>query len=407
MERNVKLLISVIVPVYNDELFLQRCLDSILAQTYDALEILLIDDGSLDGSGQICDEYQLKDDRIKVVHKLNEGTVSARECGLRRAQGKLVSFIDGDDWIDSDMYEKLIDFYFQEDCPDMVSSGLIYEYPECGEQKIQLDGTKTGRYDKNDIEQELLPILIYNPLTGHNTILTSVCTKLIDKAVAQKAMSYMRYSLTLGEDGAYVYFLACCCSSLAVIKEAFYHYEQHKDSQNYKFTSDAYKRLIELKEVMMEGMEDLGWRKCIYIREQINYYVWNYLSRTIEEQFHLGIGRFIYLFPFARCSKGCTLLLYGAGVIGRSYFKCLENGRYAEKIIWADKNYKKLRDSGLNVVSVDEALQQHYDYIVIAIENEAVARLIMEEFLMQGITEEKIIWEKPVRILPYVNDIGE
>lgn len=406
MER-YKPLISVIVPVYNDELFLHRCLDSILNQTYDVLEILLIDDGSTDASGQICDEYQLKDDRIKAIHKLNEGTVSARKCGLKYAHGELVSFIDGDDWIDSDMYETLMDVYFQADCPDMISSGLIYEYPEYGEQRVLLDGAENGRYDKHDIEQELLPVLIYNPLTGHNTILTSVCTKLIYKEAAQKAMDYMRYSLTLGEDGAYVYFLACCCSSLVVIKKAFYHYEQHKDSQNNKFTLDAFKRLIELKEVMIEGMGGLGWKKYIYIKEQINYYVWNYLSRTIEEQFHLGIGRFLYLFPFARCSKGSTLLLYGAGVVGRSYVKCLESGMYAEKIIWADKNYKELRDSGLDVVSVDEALQQYYDYIVIAIEDEAVARLIIEKFLMQGITEEKIIWEKPVRILPYVNDIGE
>ena len=355
----------------------------------------------MDDSGKICDEYQLKDSRIKVVHKLNEGTVSAREYGIRHAQGKLVSFIDGDDWIDKVMYEKLMDFYFQEDCPDMVSSGLICEYPESGVQKILLDGAENRRYNKSDIEQELLPVLIYNPLTDYNVILTSVCTKLVDRTVALKAMGYMRYSLTLGEDGAYVYFLACCCSSLAVIKKAFYHYEQHKGSQNFNFTTDAYKRLIELKEVMTEGMSSLGWEKCVYVREQISYYVWNYLSQIIEEQFHLGIGRFMYLFPFARCSVGCTLLLYGAGVIGRSYVRCLEKSKFAEKIIWADKNYKELQDSGLRVVSAEEALQQCYDYIVIAIEDEVVAKSIMEDFLMRGIMKEKLIWEKPIRIMLY------
>lgn len=395
----MKPLISVIVPVYNNAPFLHRCVDSILKQTYDVLEILLIDDGSLDGSGKICDEYQLKDNRIKVVHKSNEGTVSARECGIHHAQGKLVSFIDGDDWIDSGMYERLMDFYFQEECPDMVSSGLIYEYPESGVQRVLLDGAENGRYDKHDIEQALIPVLIHNPLTDHNSILTSVCTKLVDRTVALKAMEYMRYSLTLGEDGAYIYFLVCCCSSLAVIKEAFYHYEQHEGSQNYKFTSDAYKRLIELKEVMTEGISSLGWQKCVHVREQINYYVWNYLSQIIEEQFHLGIGRFMYLFPFAKCSGGCTLLLYGAGVVGRSYVKCLEKSKFAKKIIWADKNYKELQDSGLCVVSAEEALQQQYDYIVIAIEDEMVAKLIMENFLRQGIKREKLIWEKPIRIM--------
>lgn len=397
----MKPLISVIVPIYNNVLFLRRCVDSILKQTYDVLEILLIDDGSSDGSEKICDEYQLKDSRVKVVHKRNEGTVSARECGIRCAQGKLVSFIDGDDWIDSDMYENLIDFYFQANFPDMVSSGLIYEYPESGIQRILLDGAENGRYDKCDIEQTLLPVLIYNPLTNNNSILTSVCTKLIDRTIAQKAMECMKYSLTLGEDGAYVYFLVCYCSSLAVMKKAFYHYEQHKNSQNYKFTLDAYKRLIELKEVMTEGTDSLGWKKCTLIKEQINYYVWNYLSQIIEEHFHLGIGRFMYLFPFARCDKGCTLLLYGAGMVGKAYMRCLEKSKFAEKIIWVDKNYKELQDSGLHVISIEDALQQYFDYIVIAIENETTAKLIMENFIMQGITKEKLIWEKPIRIMLY------
>lgn len=401
MERYVKPLISVIVPVYNDAPFLHRCVDSILNQTYDVLEILLIDDGSVDNSGNICDEYQLKDDRVKVVHKSNEGTVSARECGVRNAQGELVSFIDGDDWIDSNMYEKLIDFYFQQNCPDMVSSGLIYEYPESGRQRILRDGAENGRYDKHDIEQVLIPTLIYNPLFDHNSILTSVCTKLIDKTVARKAMGYMEDSLTLGEDGAYVYFLTCCCSSLAVIEEAFYHYEQHENSQNNRFNVEVYGKLMELKEAMTKGMDRLGWKDCVHVQEQINYYVWDYLSRVIEAQFQLGISRFMYLFPFARCEKGCTLLLYGAGTVGKAYVRCLEKSKFAKKIIWVDKKYKELQDGGLNVVSVKAALQQHFDYIVIAIDDEMAARSIMEEFLTEGILKEKLIWEKPIRIIPY------
>ena len=402
MEQHIKPLISVIVPVYNDAPFLHRCVDSILSQTYDALEILLIDDGSVDGSGKMCDEYQLKDDRVKVVHKLNGGTVSARECGIRHAQGKIVSFIDGDDWIDCGMYEKLIDFYFQENCPDMISSGLICEYPESGRQRILLDGAENGRYSKHSIEQVLLPTLIYNPLIEHNSILTSVCTKLVDKDVAQKAMGYMEHSLTLGEDGAYVFFLVCCCSSLAVIKEAFYHYEQHEDSQNNKFNLEVYGKLTELKEVMTKGISSLGWKDCVHVQEQINYYVWDYLSKAIEAQFHMGISRFVYLFPFARCNKGSTLLIYGAGAVGKAYVRCLEKSNFAEKIIWVDKNYKKLQDSGLSVVSAEEALQQYYDYIVIAIEDEPVAESVMEKFLMQGILKEKLIWEKPIRIIPYI-----
>ena len=102
--------VSVIVPVYNTEKYLHRCIDSILAQTFTDFEVLLIDDGSKDGSGKICDEYSAKDSRIRVFHKENGGVSSARNLGLRNAQGEWIIFIDSDDWISEsmlhDMHEK-------------------------------------------------------------------------------------------------------------------------------------------------------------------------------------------------------------------------------------------------------------------------------------------------------------
>lgn len=102
-----KELITVVVPVYNTELYLKRCVDSILNQTYKCLEILLVDDGSPDNSGVLCDEYADKDERIKVIHKKNGGLSSARNAGIDRASGKYISFIDSDDFIDKDMIERL------------------------------------------------------------------------------------------------------------------------------------------------------------------------------------------------------------------------------------------------------------------------------------------------------------
>lgn len=99
--------ISVIVPVYNVEAFLPKCLDSVTGQTYRNLEILLIDDGSTDSSGQICDQYARKDSRIRVIHQENQGLAAARNTGLDEAAGAYVAFVDSDDWIDRDMYEFL------------------------------------------------------------------------------------------------------------------------------------------------------------------------------------------------------------------------------------------------------------------------------------------------------------
>ncbi len=100
-------LVSVIVAVYNIEEYLPRCVESIMHQTYRKLEIILVDDGSTDGSGDICDEYAGKDDRILVIHKKNGGLSDARNAGLERASGDYIGFVDGDDWIEEGMYRAM------------------------------------------------------------------------------------------------------------------------------------------------------------------------------------------------------------------------------------------------------------------------------------------------------------
>ena len=106
-QADAKPLISVIVPVYNTKAYLSRCVESIRAQSYRNLEILLVDDGSTDGSGEVCDEYVSKDDRIVVYHKENGGSSSARNLGLAKANGEFIGFVDSDDYIEPDMYALL------------------------------------------------------------------------------------------------------------------------------------------------------------------------------------------------------------------------------------------------------------------------------------------------------------
>ena len=100
-------LISIIVPIYKVEAYIQKCVESILSQTYKNLEVILVDDGSPDNCGNICEEYSRKDKRIKVIHKINGGLSSARNAGLDIASGEYIGFIDSDDWIEDDMYESL------------------------------------------------------------------------------------------------------------------------------------------------------------------------------------------------------------------------------------------------------------------------------------------------------------
>ncbi len=99
--------ISVIIPVYNVEPYIRKCIDSVINQTYINLEIILVDDGSTDNSGKVCDEYATKDKRVKVLHKRNGGVSSAKNAGLKEVTGKYLGFVDSDDWIEPEMYEIL------------------------------------------------------------------------------------------------------------------------------------------------------------------------------------------------------------------------------------------------------------------------------------------------------------
>lgn len=141
--------ISIIVPVYNTERWLHRCVDSILAQTYTDFELLLIDDGSNDNSGAICDEYAIKDKRVKVFHKSNGGVSSARNLGLDNARGEWITFVDGDDWLEPNAVNDLIDKSMTTDA-DIVFCDFWFDYPEHRITHRLYDWTKQGAAGLNE-----------------------------------------------------------------------------------------------------------------------------------------------------------------------------------------------------------------------------------------------------------------
>ena len=139
----MKELITVIVPVYNIKKYLQRCVDSILAQSYQTFELILIDDGSTDGSSQICDEYVAVDPRVKVIHKKNAGVSAARNDGIGLASGTYLAFIDGDDWIEADYLKKLVQA-IAENKADEAAASFKYVYETGKEKSLYIcDSTET------------------------------------------------------------------------------------------------------------------------------------------------------------------------------------------------------------------------------------------------------------------------
>ena len=138
--------ISLVVPVYNVQEYLPECLDSLLGQSFAAIEIILVDDGSTDASAEICDRYAARDGRIRVVHQQNAGVSRARNVGIRLARGKYLGFVDGDDWVDRDyckrLYETLIDYR---------ADISICSYYVARSRKTK---TRGGRRKNNDLRPE-------------------------------------------------------------------------------------------------------------------------------------------------------------------------------------------------------------------------------------------------------------
>ena len=134
-------LLSIIVPVYNVSKYINKCIDSIIAQTYDNIEIIIVDDGSPDDCPQICDMYAKKDSRIKVIHKQNGGLSSARNAGLDIAKGDYIGFVDSDDWIEPTMYEEMISFMESESC----------DACECAINLVDNSSTKRIKQTENEV----------------------------------------------------------------------------------------------------------------------------------------------------------------------------------------------------------------------------------------------------------------
>ena len=147
--------ISVIVPVYKTEAYLHRCVDSILAQTFQDFEVLLIDDGSPDRSGEICDEYARKDRRVRVFHKENGGVSSARNVGLDNARGEWICFVDSDDWVEEEMFATICSFMQSKGQIDILFWGFQCEYPEV-QNGVKQKAKKELKYAYNDTAETIL-----------------------------------------------------------------------------------------------------------------------------------------------------------------------------------------------------------------------------------------------------------
>lgn len=230
-----KVLLSVVVPVFNNAEYISACIESIREQTYKELEIILVNDGSTDNSGKICDEYALTDQRIRVIHKQNEGACYARRDGILVAKGEYVTFVDSDDWIDSDMYEILFNLLLENEA-DIVTSGYMTDDGE-----VIYDLIQTGMYEDSKKEQ-LCVEMLYDKQYNTGAILMSLWNKIYRKSLLVPFISDLPGNIQLWEDILYVYPPFIYANRVLVTHKNFYHYRNNEGSVSKRFDSCEYEK---------------------------------------------------------------------------------------------------------------------------------------------------------------------
>lgn len=257
--------VSIIVPVYNIEQYISNCINSLTSQTYTNIEIVLVDDGSSDNSGIICDEFAQKDKRIIVIHKKNEGVAIARLAGFEKSTGDYITFVDGDDFIATDTIEKLlipvIKHHVDMTCCsyNIQNNEDIYpaNYIICGLLNIE---------QKNKF---IATNYLYDDQLGHSSIPIFLVTKLIKKDFVKKGL-LAGMGLWWGEDQVASFSILMQISSMYILNECLYYYVRHEGQ-----ATQVYKRsLWDNQLCAYKRYEDIDNENLL--SQQLRKHVWKY-----------------------------------------------------------------------------------------------------------------------------------
>lgn len=239
----MEILISVIIPVYNVEKYLRRCVDSVLGQTYHNMEIILIDDGSTDCSGKICDQYLKEDERIAVYHKKNEGLGLSRNFGIRHSHGAYLMFVDSDDYIESHMVKDLLKTCLKNQA-DLCIAGFC---------RVSDDGRVLARerykdeiFEGAQIKSELLPRMICELPWKKDGIYTMVWGKLYSAdSIKNNSVLFQSERKVQAEDLAFYLEYLPYVRRAAVIGGCYYYYRKNSSSLTLKYKKNRFQKTTE------------------------------------------------------------------------------------------------------------------------------------------------------------------
>lgn len=269
----VKGLVTVVLPIYNVEKYLDRCINSVVKQSYQNLEIILVDDGSPDGCSQKCEEWSKKDNRIKVIHKENAGLGMARNTGIDNATGEYICFFDSDDYIALDAIEKAYNQISKYDA-EIVLFGFCNVGSDGKDKKRIIPQTENEIYRGKSVQTYVLPNLIApNPATGKKTNLwmSAWACMYSMKTIQQANWRFVSERQYISEDVYSLLYLYKDVKAVTVLSEALYFYCENGNSLTHTYRKDRYEKNKYCYDACQEACGELGYNQDIKDRLAFQY----------------------------------------------------------------------------------------------------------------------------------------
>ncbi len=268
--------LSIVVPVYNVENYIDKCFESLLKNNAQEMEIIVVNDGSTDSSKDKCEKWASNDNRVKIFSKENGGLMSAWKYGVRKAQGEYIGFVDSDDWIDGDMFENMLSFA-QNEKVDVVCVGSIME---TGNGSIPVPTNFNGLYLFEDIKQKIFPCIFYNKNTHKSGLNPARWVKLVRREVLLQCLGECKENVSIGEDSVMTLSVFNKIKNVFFIKDFYpYHYRIHSTSMLKKYNHKNYEQLKNLKFALDEINSKVEHDFC----EQINLHFINFVCYEFEK----------------------------------------------------------------------------------------------------------------------------
>lgn len=388
--------ISVVVPVYNVAPYIRECLDSIIAQTIKEIEILVIDDGSTDGSSIICDEYGEKYKCVKVIHQTNQGLTVTRRAGVNAALGEYVGFVDGDDWIDSDMYEELLRVADDEGV-DIVTSGIIREFEDVSNKPILQDSLEKGKYFVSDVD--FLQSIWLN-YSSDRWLNGSLCNKVFKNKIIKEVLNSVPNNVNgCMDDTVCVAGTVLASKSVYITKICKYHHRERKDSYSHAINKNIFEQISHAYNALDSIVKNSDYYSLLYPK------LIELIFINIFDGFKHGFDYSAEFLPkyFVRIDDqvelGANIILYGYGEVGKSLYRQLIAEKKYNVIAVADKKAEEIID--LENCIMPEAIDRiEADYVLIGVKSKESAEKITQELKNLGV-KKMMIWKKPIFIMDY------